>query len=109
MTDAPDFLTLVAQNLEGASKHDGCDDWLIENRHEMARRLVALSAADLELRALAERIERLAFTLWSVDADRAAPNVGRHRTLEQFAEEAPATRNRWLCLAAAAITDGAKP
>lgn len=37
----PEFLEELRDNLEGSKKHDACDDWLIENRHKMARLLLA--------------------------------------------------------------------
>lgn len=50
--------------------------------------------------------EYMAFVLWKAEADRAAPNVGRNRTPEQFAAELDGTRARWLSLADAAIRAG---
>lgn len=47
------------------------------------------------------QIERVAFVLWKAEADRAAPNVGKNRTAERFADELPETREKWLYLAAA--------
>lgn len=47
--------------------------------------------------------ERVAFSMWKAEADRAAPNVGKHRTLEGFRVAADAEREKWLGLADAAI------
>lgn len=40
---------------------------------------------------------------WKAEAERAAPNVAKKRTLEGFADESPDTRYKWLHLAKAAI------
>lgn len=42
-TERQAFIEEVRDNLEGAKKHDACDDWLIENRHKMAQLIVDLS------------------------------------------------------------------
>lgn len=47
--------------------------------------------------------EHVAFTMWKAEADRAAPNVGKNRTPEGFAEAAEQERTKWLMLADAAI------
>jgi len=47
--------------------------------------------------------ETVAFSMWKAEADRAAPNVGKHRTLEGFASASPAERDRWLGLAEVAV------
>ena len=47
--------------------------------------------------------EHVAFALWKAEADRAAPNVGKHRTPRGFAEASDQDRTRWLMLADAAI------
>lgn len=47
--------------------------------------------------------EGVAFAMWKADAVRAAPNVGKHRTIEQFREEPPQTQERWMGLAHVAI------
>jgi hypothetical protein len=51
-----------------------------------------------------QTVENLAFVLWKAEADRAAPNVGKTRTPEGFAEQTADTRERWLFLARAALT-----
>ena len=48
-------------------------------------------------------VEIVAFAMWKAEADRAAPNVGKHRTLEGFASASPAERDRWLGLAEVAV------
>lgn len=47
--------------------------------------------------------ERVAFAMWEAEADRAAPNVGRNRTADMFAEASADERARWLSLARAAL------
>ena len=47
--------------------------------------------------------EHVAFSMWKAEADRAAPNVGKHRTPRGFAEASDQDRTRWLMLADAAI------
>ena len=47
--------------------------------------------------------ERVAFAMWKAEADRAAPNVGKNRTLDGFMVAAEAEREKWLGLADAAI------
>ena len=47
--------------------------------------------------------ETVAFSMWKAEADRAAPNVGKNRTLEGFASASPAERDRWLGLAEVAV------
>ena len=47
--------------------------------------------------------ETVAFAMWKAEADRAAPNVGKHRTLEGFASASTAERDRWLGLAEVAV------
>lgn len=64
-----------------------------------ADRAEAERAAQIEVDA-----EVVAFALWKAEADRAAPNVGRHRTQEMFSGELESTRSKWLHIAAAAIT-----
>lgn len=48
-------------------------------------------------------LESIAFRMWKAEADRAAPNVGKHRTPEKFAQESAETRSRWLGLAEAVL------
>ena len=52
----------------------------------------------MERAAMPDR-EMIAFVLWKAEADRAAPNVGRTRTLAGFADESEYTRTKWLSLA----------
>jgi len=47
--------------------------------------------------------ERVAAAMWKAEADRAAPNVGKRRSPENFAKQSDETRMRWLSLADAAI------
>lgn len=47
--------------------------------------------------------EIVAFTMWKHEALRAAPNVGRKRTAEDFAGASDAERSKWIGLADAAI------
>lgn len=47
--------------------------------------------------------ETVAFAMWKHEALRAAPNVGRKRTAEDFAGASDAERSKWLGLADAAI------
>ena len=47
-------------------------------------------------------LESVAAAMWKREADRAAPNVGKNRTVEGFADEDPKTRDKWLGLADAA-------
>ncbi len=47
--------------------------------------------------------EHVAFSMWKAEADRAAPNVGKNRTLEGFADASDQERTKWLMLADAAI------
>tara|TARA_R110000868_G_scaffold118010_2_gene313155 strand:+ start:248 stop:718 length:471 start_codon:yes stop_codon:yes gene_type:complete len=47
--------------------------------------------------------EYVAFRMWKAEADRAAPNVGKNRTLDGFRVAAEAEREKWLGLADAAI------
>ena len=47
--------------------------------------------------------EIVAFAMWKQEALRAAPNVGRKRTAEDFAGASDAERSKWLGLADAAI------
>lgn len=47
--------------------------------------------------------EIVAFAMWKHEALRAAPNVGRKRTAEDFAGASDAERSKWLGLADAAI------
>lgn len=47
--------------------------------------------------------EQVAFSMWKAEADRAAPNVGKHRTPQGFAEASDQDRTKWLMLADAAI------
>lgn len=51
----------------------------------------------------AAKVDRVACAMWKADADRAAPNVGRNRTPEMFANELDDTRAKWLGLADAAL------
>lgn len=65
-------------------------------------------AADLVLALIAKPAvqpdrERVAFEMWKAEADRAAPNVGKHRTPEGFRVAAEGEREKWLGLADAAI------
>jgi hypothetical protein len=48
-------------------------------------------------------VERVAVALWRNDAERAAPNVAKGRTLEAFAEQSEDTRLAWIGAAKAAI------
>jgi hypothetical protein len=41
--------------------------------------------------------------MWRHEAERAAPNVARMRTIDAFREELPATQDRFIGLARAAI------
>lgn len=50
-----------------------------------------------------DQLEHVAFSMWKAEAMRAAPNVGKHRTPEDFANALPAERAKWLDLARAAI------
>ena len=51
-----------------------------------------------------ELIEAVAFTLWKAEAERAAPNVAKNRTPEQFRDDTREDeRSRWIGLARAAI------
>ena len=52
---------------------------------------------------MTDLVETVAFAMWKAEADRAAPNVGKHRTLEGFASASPAERDRWLGLAEVAV------
>ena len=52
---------------------------------------------------MSDLLEIVAFAMWKAEADRAAPNVGKHRTLEGFASASPAERDRWLGLAEVAV------
>jgi len=52
---------------------------------------------------MTDLVETVAFSMWKAEADRAAPNVGKHRTLEGFASASPAERDRWLGLAEVAM------
>lgn len=52
---------------------------------------------------MTDLVEIVAFAMWKAEADRAAPNVGKHRTLEGFASASPAERDRWLGLAEVAV------
>lgn len=51
----------------------------------------------------AAAVERVAWRMWKAEADRAAPNVGRNRTLDAFRNASPDERERWLGLATAAL------
>jgi hypothetical protein len=48
-------------------------------------------------------IETMAAAMWKEDAMRAAPNVGRNRTPDEFAVQAAPVRDRWRGFARAAI------
>lgn len=48
-------------------------------------------------------VEAVARAMWRAEAEKAAPNVARMRTAEEFSTMAPATRSHWLYLAQAAI------
>ena len=47
--------------------------------------------------------ERIAFSMWKAEADRAAPNVGKHRSPSGFMAVSEQERDRWLGLADAVI------
>lgn len=68
-----------------------------EAASDYARAAVAARPADSDM------VERVAFALWKGEADRAAPNVAKNRTLEAFADESADTRNKWHLMARAAI------
>lgn len=55
------------------------------------------------LPAVQHDAEHVAFSMWKAEADRAAPNVGKNRTLDGFMVAAEAEREKWLGLADAAI------
>ena len=48
-------------------------------------------------------VEYLAFRLWRHEAERAAPNVAKQRTLQTFADQSPETVQIWMGFASAAI------
>lgn len=48
-------------------------------------------------------VESMAAAMWKEDAMRAAPNVGRHRTPDEFAVQAQPVRDRWHGYARAAM------
>ena len=75
-----------------------------EQKARADRAEAALSIANATLAAQIEvDAEYIAFVLWKAEADRAAPNVGRNRTPEMFAEELETTRQKWFILSSAAI------
>ena len=47
--------------------------------------------------------EKVAFSMWKAEADRAAPNVGKNRIPSGFMVASDADREKWLGLADAAI------
>lgn len=49
--------------------------------------------------------ERVAAAMWKAEAMRAAPNVGRNRSPDAFADADQDVRSRWLGLASAAIIE----
>ena len=51
---------------------------------------------------MTDLIEAMAFALWKADADRAAPNVGKDRTLEGFRDLLEKEQQKWIGLATAA-------
>jgi hypothetical protein len=54
--------------------------------------------------AVAESVvEQVAFAMWKAEAERAAPNVAKNRTLFGFQEELRETRKKWIWLARAAM------
>ena len=52
---------------------------------------------------MTDLVEIVAFAMWKAEADRAAPNVGKNRTLDGFMVAAEAEREKWLGLADVAI------
>ena len=62
-----------------------------------------IDVARVALRAVQPDREHIAFSMWKAEADRAAPNVGKHRTHAGFTVAADAEREKWLGLADAAI------
>ena len=78
--------------------------------HKTASAAKAAAQADHEARilpalepAVQPDLEHVAFSMWKAEADQAAPNVGKHRTPQGFAEASNQDRTRWLTLADAAI------
>jgi len=64
-----------------------------------ADRLKALEAENARLR----NVEGAAIRMWHHEAKRAAPNVAKRRTPEQFWGESADTQERWIGLARAAL------
>lgn len=60
---------------------------------------------DQTMAKLIDLQERVAAAMWKAEAMRAAPNVGRNRTLEAFRDSAGEERAKWLGLASAALTE----
>jgi hypothetical protein len=92
--------TVAAHTKKSRNFVSGAPRWMDGERIEYIRRDPAvILAAALE----GQTVENLAFVLWKAEADRAAPNVGKTRTPEGFAEQTADTRERWLFLARAAL------
>jgi len=84
----------------------GKERWKVANltNYDWRRILAALSSRSATPEVGGEElVERVAFSMWKAEAMRAAPNVGKHRTIQQFREELPWTKEKWLGLSRAAI------
>ena len=97
MSDTPDRIYASRDRGGGSYGVWDCDPLAeYEGKTEYIR-------TDLALPTVQPDREYIAFSMWKAEADRAAPNVGKHRTPEGFAEASDQDRTRWLMLADAAI------
>jgi hypothetical protein len=91
-----DFADMMANHVE---------NWPTPKRLKTVVALIdkTLSAALRQPASDPGDVERVAVALWRNDAERAAPNVAKGRTLEAFAEQSEDTRLAWIGAAKAAI------
>ncbi len=68
---------------------------------EICDQIAELLAAPVTVQEAAR--DQVAFAMWKHEAVRAAPNVGKNRTPDLFAEQSTEVRGRWLGLADAAL------